>query len=119
MKRLTEHFHSWGIGRESFEFWSWAGRQYRLFAELLEYATRAGVVLPTNSPLPASRPPVVLSHGITPSVSDPNIPFGTNPTHSLQHAGYYYFAAANCIQQRHRRYLEAAAHEVCLSALTQ
>lgn len=113
LRRLTELSHNWGIGEDSFEFWSWAGRQYRLFAELLEYATRAGVEVPSTTGFPVARLPVVPTHGPSASIADPtNLPFGVNPTNSIQHAGYYYFAAARCIQQRHRRYLEAAAQEV-------
>ncbi|KAF8308283.1 hypothetical protein DL93DRAFT_2220330 [Clavulina sp. PMI_390] len=118
MRRMSELSFSWGIGEDSFEYWSWAGRQYRLFAELLDYATRAGLELPPITgfaprPSPGSQLP---NHGPSPSLIDANIPFGVNPTASLQHAGYYYFAAARCIQQRHQKYLEATAHEVSSSS---
>ncbi|KAG5341519.1 hypothetical protein C0989_009880 [Termitomyces sp. Mn162] len=32
----------WGIGEETFEYWSWIARQYRVLAELLEQVTTPG-----------------------------------------------------------------------------
>jgi len=117
LRRLIELSRNWGISESSFEFWAWTARQYRLFAEFLERATRAGVQLPGATGFTAPAPPLLPTHASSNSVvSIPehlNQPFGVNPTNSIQHAGYYFFAAASCTQRRHGRYKVAASQEVC------
>jgi hypothetical protein len=38
---------------------------------------------------------------------------GVNPSHALQHPGYYYYMAAKCTEARRERFLAAAEAEVC------
>lgn len=116
VRRLTELSRLWGIGQDSFEFWSWIARQYRLFAELLEHATRAGIQLPVSTGFPTNAKNAP-DHSHAPSSSiasfDQNgAVFGLNPANSIHHAGYYYFAAASCTQQRYRCYNLASQREV-------
>jgi len=105
VKRYGDLSRGWGIGEETFEFWSWIARQYRIFAELLEMAHEAGVQLPTL-PLPvfpiAGPPtgPPTPEHWSTPVSS-------TNPIHALQQPAFYYYTAATCSAQRKKRYEEA------------
>ena len=117
LRRLTEFSQNWGINEGSFEFWAWAARQYRLFAELLDYATRAGAQLPDapvfSTSVPPSLPAHAPSNSVAPIQEHLSQPFGANPVNFIQHAGYYYFAAASCTQRRHRRYIIAASQEVC------
>lgn len=38
------------MGDDSFEYWAWLGKQYRVFGDLLDIGTKAGFKLPTPSP---------------------------------------------------------------------
>ncbi|KDR75635.1 hypothetical protein GALMADRAFT_268205 [Galerina marginata CBS 339.88] len=98
----------WGIGEETFEFWSWVARQHRVLAELLEQGTRSSLVLPVHKPVASN---------VTPSASQqtlrqvPNVEYdamrslGINPSHALQHAGFYYYVAARSTEMRRQRFL--------------
>ncbi|KAF8946811.1 hypothetical protein BGZ47_011325 [Haplosporangium gracile] len=41
---------SWRMGDDSFEYWAWLGKQYRVFGDLLDIGTKAGFKLPVPSP---------------------------------------------------------------------
>ncbi|KAF9953552.1 hypothetical protein BGZ72_005333 [Mortierella alpina] len=41
---------SWRMGDDSFEYWAWLGKQYRVFGDLIETSTRLGFKLPVPSP---------------------------------------------------------------------
>ncbi|KAG0317298.1 hypothetical protein BGZ97_005596 [Linnemannia gamsii] len=41
---------SWKMGDDSFEYWAWLGKQYRVFGDLLDIGTKAGFKLPIPSP---------------------------------------------------------------------
>ncbi|KAG0050903.1 hypothetical protein BGZ83_004302 [Gryganskiella cystojenkinii] len=41
---------SWRMGDESFEYWAWLGKQYRVFGDLIEIGTKSGLKLPTPTP---------------------------------------------------------------------
>lgn len=90
-------------------------RSYRILAELLELALRAGYklpipVLPVNV---AGR--LSIAGGTSPAPpNDVRIP-GLNPSNILQHPGYYYYAAASCTQQRYERFLTVLEQEVLLA----
>ncbi|KAG0328720.1 hypothetical protein BGZ99_004802 [Dissophora globulifera] len=43
---------SWKMGDDSFEYWAWLTKQYRVFGDLLEVGTRLGFKLP--APIPGS-----------------------------------------------------------------
>ncbi|KAF8331398.1 Gryzun, putative trafficking through golgi-domain-containing protein [Cantharellus anzutake] len=105
LMRFSEMMSGWGIGEDSFEYWSWVARQYRAFAELLDQASRSGLQPTSNS---ASKfPGAVPQHLSTPSVStvDPSPAFfGLNPLNALQHTGYFYYAAAACTRRRLERF---------------
>uniref|UniRef100_A0A8H7Y8D4 Trafficking protein particle complex subunit 11 domain-containing protein n=1 Tax=Psilocybe cubensis TaxID=181762 RepID=A0A8H7Y8D4_PSICU len=103
----------WGIGEETFEFWSWIARQHRVLAELLEQGTRSNLVLPVHKPVPASaaasqqttRP----SHNVE---YDAVRSLGINPSHALQHPGFYYYVAARCTEMRRERFMAIADAEL-------
>ncbi|KAL7423964.1 hypothetical protein Q5752_001549 [Cryptotrichosporon argae] len=110
LKRFGDLSRGWGIGEETFEFWSWTARQYRIFAELLETAMTAGFPLPP-SPLPtypmsAPPPPVPIGYDYwtTPTSA-------TQPSHVLHSPAYYYYAAACCSIERKVRFEEALEAE--------
>ncbi|KAG0281850.1 hypothetical protein BGZ95_008992 [Linnemannia exigua] len=41
---------SWRMGDDSFEYWAWLGKQYRVFGDLLDIGVKAGFKLPVPSP---------------------------------------------------------------------
>jgi hypothetical protein len=102
MRRFADFSRGWGIGEETFEYWSWMARQHRVLAELLEQGSNSSLTFPTNSPpsLTAS----VTSSG-TPVELDAVRAFGLNPSHALQHPGHYYYMAARCTEARRERFL--------------
>lgn len=109
LKRFGDLSRGWGIGEETFEYWSSLSRQYRIFAELLEMAQADNLRIPYPSPptLPTA-PPV----GVTPSLEFFATPISSgNPLQVLQQPAYYYYAAADCTLQRKVRFDEALAVE--------
>ncbi|GAA6036838.1 hypothetical protein JCM8097_006306 [Rhodosporidiobolus ruineniae] len=97
--RFRELSTSWQIGVETFEFWSWLSKQYRLFADLTAIALRAGYRLPSLRPPPTPR--TALPPGTSPnSLPSP----GLMPLNILQHAGFYYHLAAVCAVERRERF---------------
>ncbi|KAG6861710.1 hypothetical protein C0995_013279 [Termitomyces sp. Mi166 len=51
LKIFCDFSRGWGLGEETFEYWSWIARQYRVLAELLEQGTRSTtLVIPTHRP---------------------------------------------------------------------
>ncbi|WRT67104.1 uncharacterized protein IL334_004070 [Kwoniella shivajii] len=109
LKRFGDLSRGWGIGEETFEFWSWIARQYRIFAELLEMAQQSGLriaslappVFPTAASAAAPVPP---DYYATPISSG-------NPLQVLQQPAFYYYTAASCSIQRQLRYQEALEAE--------
>ncbi|WVO12852.1 hypothetical protein L204_100460 [Cryptococcus depauperatus] len=104
VKRFGDFSKGWGIGEETFEYWSWIARQYRIFAELLEMAQSHG--LHTSTPVPSF--PTLNSSVIS---QDPEYfvtPLSsTNPSQTLQHPAMYYYTAACCSIERYKRFKEA------------
>ncbi|KAF9905236.1 hypothetical protein EC991_001888 [Linnemannia zychae] len=41
---------NWKMGDDSFEYWAWLGKQYRVFGDLLDIGVKAGFKLPVPSP---------------------------------------------------------------------
>ncbi|OCF45455.1 hypothetical protein I317_00702 [Kwoniella heveanensis CBS 569] len=110
LKRFGDLSRGWGIGEETFEFWSWIARQYRIFAELLELGQQAGLrimslappVFPTAAAAAAPPPP---EYYATPISSG-------NPLQVLQQPAFYYYTAASCSVQRQAKFQEALDAEV-------
>ncbi|OAX31943.1 hypothetical protein K503DRAFT_702885 [Rhizopogon vinicolor AM-OR11-026] len=105
MRRFADFSRGWGIGEETFEYWSWMARQHRVLAELLEQGSQSSLTLPTNTP-----PSRSMSPAGTPVELDTVRAPGLNPSHALQHPGHYYYMAARCTEFRRERFL---ASEVC------
>jgi hypothetical protein len=115
VKRFSDFSRGWGIGEETFEYWSWMARQYRSFAELVELAAQNGVQIPsiTLPAFPISAP--TSTHASLEFFATPHSLL--NPTSTIQHPAFYYYAAAVCSTQRRRRFEEASALEVSSFAL--
>ncbi|WVF72135.1 hypothetical protein IAT40_006947 [Kwoniella sp. CBS 6097] len=109
LKRFGDLSRGWGIGEETFEFWSWIARQYRIFAELLELGQQAGLrimslappVFPMAAAAAAPPPP---EYYTTPISSG-------NPLQVLQQPAFYYYTAASCSVQRQIKFQEALEAE--------
>ncbi|GAA6055585.1 hypothetical protein JCM3770_002500 [Rhodotorula araucariae] len=99
VSRFRELSNGWQIGEDTFEFWSWLSKQYRLFGDLVSIALRAGFRLPSLRPPPTPRPPPPGSGTQGPSP-------GLVPLNVLQHAGHYYHLAAVCAVARRDRFRE-------------
>ncbi|KAK0459106.1 Gryzun, putative trafficking through golgi-domain-containing protein [Desarmillaria tabescens] len=113
IRKFGDLSRGWGIGEETFEYWSWVARQYRILAELLEQGSHTTLSLPSHRPAaynttlysstvqnPSS------SRGSTPALeTDALRSLGLNPSHALQHPGFYYYMAARCTEMRRERFL--------------
>ncbi|KAF8971298.1 hypothetical protein BGZ46_010312 [Entomortierella lignicola] len=47
---LKSFSESWHMGSDSFEYWAWLGKQYRVFGDLLDIGTKSGFKLPVPTP---------------------------------------------------------------------
>ena len=105
VKRFSDLSRGWGIGEDTFEYWSWIARQYRIFAELLELAQNGGVILP---PIPPPTFPIAGPSSGPPTPEYWTTPISaTNPLHALQQPAFYFYTAALCSIQRQKRFEEA------------
>lgn len=87
--------------------------RYRILAELLEQGTHTTLALPSHRPAAynttlysstAQNPSS--SRGSTPALeTDALRSLGLNPSHALQHPGFYYYMAARCTEMRRERFL--------------
>ncbi|KAF9585264.1 hypothetical protein BGW38_003138 [Lunasporangiospora selenospora] len=46
-KAFSDH---WRMGEDSFEYWAWLSKQYRMFGDLVDIGTRSGFKLPVPTP---------------------------------------------------------------------
>ncbi|KAJ7647712.1 Gryzun, putative trafficking through golgi-domain-containing protein [Roridomyces roridus] len=114
IRKFGDFSRGWGIGEETFEFWSWIARQHRILAELLEHGTQSKLVIPDHRPVnPAlAIPPRSSTAAPTTTLEvEAMRTMGINPSHALQHPGYYYYMAAKCTEARRERFLAAAEAE--------
>ncbi|KLO13661.1 hypothetical protein SCHPADRAFT_852230 [Schizopora paradoxa] len=113
LRRFAElSIKMWGIGETTYEYWAWVGRQYRVFAELLEQGTLSVPPLTIPTVVPAI-PTANTSAGAVPASASTTlassiIGIGSlNPSTHLMHPGFYYAAAATCAEKRRARFLDA------------
>ncbi|CAG8465752.1 3204_t:CDS:10 [Diversispora eburnea] len=106
MMQLNKHFNTFnklcntvGIGESTFEYWAWLSRQYRVFGEMLEIATRSGYNIPD---------PLTITHSTSSDYrsSSSFANTGVNPSLVLQHPGFYYHLAAKYNSIRGDKFLE-------------
>ncbi|RUP43449.1 Gryzun, putative trafficking through golgi-domain-containing protein [Jimgerdemannia flammicorona] len=116
LAQLNRHLHAfqsfsttWGMGEGSFEYWAWLSKQYRIFADNLDVAIKAGFKLPIPTPQISSSSPNIPANQVGPNgagLGFVGLIGGVNPGTVLQHAGFYYHVAAMCSAERRRRFLE-------------
>ncbi|KAF8514641.1 Foie gras liver health family 1-domain-containing protein [Hysterangium stoloniferum] len=107
MSRFADFSRGWGIGEETWEFWSWMARWYKILAELLDMATTSNLKIPQSLPNYGSLAVLPPSFHQLPGQVEPSRPLGINPTAFLQHPGFYYYAAALCTQRRLEQFITA------------
>ncbi|KAF8663656.1 hypothetical protein AX16_000898 [Volvariella volvacea WC 439] len=115
MRKFSDFSRGWGIGEETFEFWSWLARQHKVLAELLEQGTRSTLKLPVHKPIPpsvmaqsllsSSQIQVPSQRAANPLEIDAVKQLGINPYHALQHPGFYYYMAAKSTEMRRSRFM--------------
>ncbi|KAJ7099520.1 Gryzun, putative trafficking through golgi-domain-containing protein [Mycena belliarum] len=114
MRKFGDFSRGWGIGEETFEFWSWIARQHRILAELLEHGTQSKLVIPDHRPVNPALAASQRASAIVPTSAlevEAMRTMGINPSHALQHPGYYYYMAAKCTEARRERFLAIADGE--------
>ncbi|KAI1785207.1 Gryzun, putative trafficking through golgi-domain-containing protein [Ganoderma leucocontextum] len=109
MRKFADFSRGWGIGEETFEFWSWLARQHRVFAELLEQGTRTTLKIPSAYPPQGPSAAAVAAQALEASQVglDAMRVLGLNPNQALQHPGFYHYMAARCTERRRERFLSA------------
>ncbi|KAI8146339.1 Gryzun, putative trafficking through golgi-domain-containing protein [Fennellomyces sp. T-0311] len=113
LTQLNGHLHmiqsyssNWGIGEQSFEYWAWLSKQYRIFGDLIDLAVQHGFKIPIPTAYMSTSGSPNQSHPLM-TGNAPNSIIGCNPAAILQHPGFYYHLAAMCCAERRRRFLEA------------
>ncbi|KZV68255.1 hypothetical protein PENSPDRAFT_25100 [Peniophora sp. CONT] len=99
MRKFGDFSRGWGIGEETFEFWSWIARQHRVFAELLEQGSRSTLQIPTHIPTTSAL------HAQAAQVDESMRVLGLNPANALQHPGFFYYLAAAAAEKRRARFM--------------
>ena len=93
--------------------------RHRVLAELLEQGTRSTLEIPVHKPaslnsiFSQSQQNLRAASGVE---YDTLRSLGINPSHALQHPGFYYYIAARCTEMRRSRFLAAVESEVNLSS---
>ncbi|CCL99236.1 uncharacterized protein FIBRA_01251 [Fibroporia radiculosa] len=118
LRKFADFSRGWGIGEETFEFWSWLARQHRAFAELLEQGTRTTLKIPTHYNLGSSSVAAAAAAAQALDSGQRNVleldamrALGLNPLQALQHPGFYYYMAARCTERRRERYMSTTKAE--------
>ena len=94
------------------------GTRHRILAELLEQGIRSTLTIPSHRPTaaPSATAAAVPASGAQPPRGvlevDSMRTLGLNPSHALQHPGFYYYMAARCTEKRRERYLLSIEAEV-------
>lgn len=137
IRQFSDFSRGWGIGEETFEFWSWIARQcvimiffgfqsshdtpsrHRVLAELLEHGLRSNLVLPVHKPLQSDLTASQATFRATAAAGhlvelDTPRSLGINPSHALYHPGFYYYTAARCTEMRRKRFLATLEAEVII-----
>ncbi|KAI8917170.1 Gryzun, putative trafficking through golgi-domain-containing protein [Powellomyces hirtus] len=112
-------------GGGSFDYWAWVSIQYRVFGELIELATgKIGLRLPFPPPGAISAVNTgtgqaqsflnTISNTSMNALTGGDMPAAqftpssaTSPSLVVQHAGYYYFIAASCAEERWKKFRDA------------
>ena len=87
--------------------------RHRILAELLDQGVRSALILPVHTPALTSQNLNALNQSTRlPGELDFARSAGINPSHALQHPGFYYYLAARCTEMRRERFQAAIEAEV-------
>lgn len=103
--RFRDLCNGWGIGDETFEFWSWMAKQYTMLADLIDLACRHGMRLPTLLPSQILAKP---SSSALDAAQHEIIILGN----VLVHPGFYYYQSGVCTIERREKFRASQAAEV-------
>ncbi|KAI9016573.1 Gryzun, putative trafficking through golgi-domain-containing protein [Phycomyces nitens] len=125
--QLNGHLHlfqtyssAWGMGEQSFEYWEWLSKQYRIFADVIDSAIQAGFKIPLPTAYlngTTNVPGSPLLGGSNSNLSGTQV-IGCNPGAIIQHPGFYYHLAAMCCAERRRRFLDIERSEAAKTLTT-
>ncbi|TDL16121.1 hypothetical protein BD410DRAFT_647647 [Rickenella mellea] len=108
-RRFAELSRGWGIGEETYEYWSWIARQYRVLGELLEQGTQSTLAIPSHIPTPPITQATPATQPQQQQQQQQQLEgmraLGLNPSTALQHPGFYFYLAAGCTERRQARFL--------------
>ncbi|KAL5512612.1 hypothetical protein ACEPAG_3265 [Sanghuangporus baumii] len=116
VRRFSDLSRVWGISEDTYEYWSWIARQYRVLAELLEQGTHFGMPIPSYAP---SNSTAIPEAGQAQLEIDALPSLGINPSTALMHPGFYYYFAAECTEKRRTRFLRMLEDEASSQGTTQ
>jgi trafficking protein particle complex subunit 11 len=85
-----------------------------VLAELLEQGMRSDLIIPVHkAPAAAQTSNNLRGTAQTSALELESMrSLGINPSHALQHPGFYYYMAAKCTEMRRERFLAATEAEV-------
>jgi trafficking protein particle complex subunit 11 len=95
-RRMSSLYNGWGLGIETADYWHWLSRNNRIFADLLDISE--AIIVGANE----------IDEGTKLITGDSIL----NSDMILQHPGYYYLLAANCIRQKHAKAIELAVYQI-------
>ncbi|TFY76432.1 hypothetical protein EWM64_g7579, partial [Hericium alpestre] len=135
MRKFGDFSRGWGIGEDTFEFWSWIARQYAFIYYLtssipltfqqtprFRRASRTGYSCVTQATLQHPREDAECAALALQAAQrggaavgslevDALRMLGLNPSHALQHPGFYYYMAAQATEKRRARFLTMAKQQ--------
>ena len=86
-KRMSSLCNGWGLGIETSEYWHWLSRNYRILADLLDISET--IIVGENE----------IESALKMTTGDSILNVDT----VLQHPGYYYLSAAECVREIHSK----------------
>ena len=100
-----------------FERVSELSSRHRVLAELLEQGTRSTLEIPVHKPALSNSNFSQSQQNLRAASGVEYGSLGINPSHALQHPGFYYYLAARCTEMRRSRFLVAVESEVNLDSV--
>lgn len=96
IRRMSTLCNGWGLGVETADYWHWLARNYRIFADLVQISET--IIVGENE----------IEEGIKLITGDSIL----NTDMILQHPGYYYLLAADCIRRKQAKTVELEVLEL-------
>ncbi|KAG0148825.1 hypothetical protein CROQUDRAFT_89870 [Cronartium quercuum f. sp. fusiforme G11] len=117
--RFRELCNGWGIGDETFEFWSWLSKQYTILADLIDLACRNGLRLPNLLPSPDTTANRHSQLGSLATSHTGTLGGVSIPANVLLHAGFYYYQSGICAIHRRDKFRASEIAEEQMRSITK